>query len=643
MDSSPTDDRMRETDATSRVYPTLLADRPIEHDLEDRLGFGGYADALAELLDNPLTDTPLTIAITGRWGSGKTSLARMVERRLHAWPEERGEPQHITCWFDAWMHDDAANLGAALAAEVARAANPHRPFLERVIRPLPGTLLLPRHRWLRRILIASLVAFLLIVPVAVVPSLRGSAALALGLEGLAGVSLVAFVLLALVSRLMPIAEAAGRFIANPELEASRGRVQHAYRQLRELIHQATQGARGKRRLVIFVDNLERCTPPRAIDVSVAASQLLGHRDVITVLVADMAAIAESAGIKHARGADPTYGRRFVSKIVQIEFGLPPAAQESMRHMLTAANATVAQPAARNENEDQGTATLPREVRLAVSRDLFRLARSWSRRNRWKLVRRAAAGWSIAALVFLLVVGTFTEPANPTLDQIGLAIFIVLFVVGLAIVILAGNATFESIRQFLRRRRARTLSEKVDASIQMSGVEGQADPDVAMADLNTKNLPPEASYSLVQQRLQRYLVTQSEARVIAEEEVLRALPSTPREAKRLFNHLHLLLAVAFNRRILSQHSQLSARHLARWLILQERWPKLATVLVAEPKLIESLEVCNSLAELRDGVRPYDDTIRVTKDMFEHLRLEPALASVLETLIRETPIFLGSGQV
>jgi hypothetical protein len=68
----------------------LLADTPIEQDEQDRLGFTAYADALAGLLDDPATSTPLTVAITGPWGSGKTSLAKMVEARLQRWPRERG-------------------------------------------------------------------------------------------------------------------------------------------------------------------------------------------------------------------------------------------------------------------------------------------------------------------------------------------------------------------------------------------------------------------------------------------------------------------------------------------------------------------------------------------------------------------------
>jgi predicted KAP-like P-loop ATPase len=117
----------------SREALRTLSDKPLEDDADDRLDFVAYADALAELLDHPATDTPLTIAISAQWGAGKTSLAKMIEGRLKRWPLQRGDPPHITCWFNAWMHDDAPHLGAAFAAEVAKTAGRCRPMWRRPI------------------------------------------------------------------------------------------------------------------------------------------------------------------------------------------------------------------------------------------------------------------------------------------------------------------------------------------------------------------------------------------------------------------------------------------------------------------------------------------------------------------------------
>src|SRR5262245_50940725 len=73
----------------------LYADKPLEPGDEDPLGFGAYADALALLMDWKDTSTPLTIALNGPWGSGKTSLAKMAEARLPIGSD--WDASHVVC------------------------------------------------------------------------------------------------------------------------------------------------------------------------------------------------------------------------------------------------------------------------------------------------------------------------------------------------------------------------------------------------------------------------------------------------------------------------------------------------------------------------------------------------------------------
>jgi len=94
----------------------ILSDQPISSPGADQLGFVAYAEALSEVIDAKSTVTPLTLSINAPWGAGKTSLARLVEHNLQEWPKLRGDPPHIVCWFNAWMHADAPRLGPALAA-----------------------------------------------------------------------------------------------------------------------------------------------------------------------------------------------------------------------------------------------------------------------------------------------------------------------------------------------------------------------------------------------------------------------------------------------------------------------------------------------------------------------------------------------
>jgi hypothetical protein len=307
----------------------MLADAPLIDDAQDRLGFPAYADALAGLLDHPGTDTPLTIAVSAPWGAGKTSLANMVIQRLVDRPEQRGDRPHIICWFNAWLHDDAPHLGAAFAAEVAKTANQHRAWPRRLLSPLPSALLSPEERWRRRILLAF-ATLMVAVLVALMPGMQAAiktnASTVESVRAVAGqrwasLALLALVALAIWRKLFAAAQATARFVDDPKSEAATGSMRQVREQLGRLIQQATRnpGHIGawlkhtvpwaarfapryrteRRRLVLVVDDLERCRPPRAVEVCEVANQLLGHPDVVTILVADMSTVATSAEIKYA--------------------------------------------------------------------------------------------------------------------------------------------------------------------------------------------------------------------------------------------------------------------------------------------------------------------------------------------------------
>src|SRR6266536_2473765 len=224
-----------------------LSDKPIEDDADDRLDFIAYAEALAELLDHPDTDTPLTIAISAQWGAGKTSLAKMVERRLEDRATERSDPPHVTCWFNAWMHDDAPHVGAALAAEVAKTADRCRPMWRRLVSPLPSAMLSPEQRWKRRLGIA-VISLVVSAAIALLPVarqiLRQAFAPNTDITALlqeyigptrVGIAIAVLVILAFWRKVYAIAQGAARFVDDPRSEAAKGSMQDVSAQLGQLI------------------------------------------------------------------------------------------------------------------------------------------------------------------------------------------------------------------------------------------------------------------------------------------------------------------------------------------------------------------------------------------------------------------------
>jgi KAP family P-loop domain len=604
----------------------LLADTPIDQDEQDRLGFTAYADALAGLLDDPATSTPLTVAITGPWGSGKTSLAKMVEDRLRRWPKERGEAPHIVCWFNAWLHDDAPNLGSAFAAEVARVAGHHRPLMRKILRPLPTRMLPADERWRRRLLILLFCLMPLLLALAVAQFRHRLGAeiqnltTALGLQQVAGFSAVLLVVITLWTNLVSIAGTAGRFISDPKEEAAKGLLNYVRSQLGELVHQATDIGRSRRRLVIFVDDLERCTPPRAVEVCEKAHQLFGHRAVAVVLIADVGSLAASATIKHAAEDEPIYGQRYLQKIVQIQFELPPVRPEVMRSLLEETalgrqTVTAIEP----QTSTSRLADAGRRLAATVSKSAITAVSRYP----WLL----AGGMLIVAFALWVLVSLVEEASVAGQALIGLAlissVLLVVFVVYLAI---------RSVYRFVKRLRSRSSRARVDQQIASLAADHETDSNqLASEVMKTAS----ASESLVQRRVQRYLVEASPARREAEAELLRTPPDLPRTAKRMLNQLRVLFAVAVNSGMLDDTTEITPAHLGRWIVLQSKWPELGQALTINPGRLQQLQASTTPQDLQNQLASVGLQVPDTEELLRFLHEKPTLDHVLNRLLRYVP--------
>ena len=84
---------------------------------EDQLGFKDFRFALQRAILG--SDTPITIGIFGEWGSGKTSLMKMLEKHVKKVNGERG-----ALWFDAWRFSDQEVVSRALIVQLIKALRP---------------------------------------------------------------------------------------------------------------------------------------------------------------------------------------------------------------------------------------------------------------------------------------------------------------------------------------------------------------------------------------------------------------------------------------------------------------------------------------------------------------------------------------
>jgi hypothetical protein len=394
----------------------------------------------------------------------------------------------------------------------------------------------------------------------------------------------------------------------------------------------------RRRLVLIIDDLERCRPPRAIDVCEVASQLLGHQDVVTIIIADMATLAASAEIRYAaletvpnRQGDPAdgqvaiqpkgaYGRLYLEKMVQIQFDLPPPSSTDLRNMLTGFVGAEDVPAERPT------------AKLSLFDAVLILA---------SVVGR---GGVLAALVVLGVVAAL----------VGILVGPIAAIVASAAAVVVLLTTAVVAILWLRRPRpieqAQELSKGIRGEVS-SGVAG-ALAVIAAGALGAAAGPfvaPVATLAvdtLVQflaqtrgDRKERFITDESPERKQGEAAILKFLADddVPRRAKRMVNHLRLLLLVADKRKMFGGSQPLEASHLGKWIVLLERWPELGRALRADPSVMALIEEAadtepGALQEVLHRIVP---EVASSPDLAAFLKDETKLAGLVERLIYYRP--------
>jgi hypothetical protein len=256
----------------------------------DGLGFGSYAEVLAgAALD---TRGPFTIGVFGEWGTGKTSLMRLVEHELSS------HDNVVTVWFNAWRYEQEEHPVVPLVGSIVRE-------LEQEQRRRSSRLVKSS-----KSLVKALKAFA--YGVSVTPSVK--------VPGLAG------------------------------LEASLALkdVADKYEQLTKdaLLDQSLYyGAFGELdavqldddiRIVVLIDDLDRCFPDRGVKLLESIKLALAQPGFIFILAVAREVIEGYLQHRYATefGIEDFDGKRYLDKIVQLPFHIP-AASERMPEFCSA--------------------------------------------------------------------------------------------------------------------------------------------------------------------------------------------------------------------------------------------------------------------------------------------------------------------
>jgi len=241
-----------------------LRDLPVKKREEENLGLSDYANSLSEFVLK--CETPLTISLQGDWGSGKTSLMNLVKENL-----SESNPGLPVIWFNTWQYaqfDLGDDLPISLISHVIReiGGEEGKSFAKSV-------------RWLL--------------------SKAPKVGLIAGLGKKGG-------------------DAWEELTKTDDELDPTFQITKLREKLEDLVKKKCDDSQ-EDRLVIFVDDLDRLKPEKAVELLEVLKLFLDVSRCVFLLACDYQVVLQ--GVKAKFGVE-TEGKSFFDKIIQLPFSMP---------------------------------------------------------------------------------------------------------------------------------------------------------------------------------------------------------------------------------------------------------------------------------------------------------------------------------
>jgi len=258
----------------------------------DKFGFEPYVKGITDFIRQTISDDlPITIGIYGAWGSGKTSFIKQMKKDLTS-----DTPNKLpTVWFEAWKYDRTDDVRSALIYTIL--ANLHKNAKGKTKKEIKQ-------------------AFTKVM----------AATKTLALNTQISVDAPATsITLPTFSQVIDDINKAEKFRTSVDsLADGFNKAVAAFL--------AQQSKTEQKKLVIFVDDLDRCLPEHVITVLEALKIFLDEAPCAFVIAVDRTVVEKA--IQNHYGSDPgVSGRDYLDKIIQYPFTLPPAKTSDLEKYL----------------------------------------------------------------------------------------------------------------------------------------------------------------------------------------------------------------------------------------------------------------------------------------------------------------------
>ncbi len=243
-------------------------DVPVLDKKYDIFEVGEYVDSLSQFVE--ICSSPMTIAIQGDWGSGKTSFMNMIKNNI--------EDKVSVAWFNTWqfsqfnMGDDLPIVMISYFIEILTEGESKKNLIKKMSHLAGGIAK-----------IGLTAATEQVLGGAAAESVKGS------LEG--------------------------------------GNINHAkiISELKNDLEKAVSEkllADGKDRLVIFIDDLDRIQPEKAVELLEILKVFMDIDNSVYVLAVDYKVVSQGISSKFGNNVSEEKGKSFFDKIIQLPFKVP---------------------------------------------------------------------------------------------------------------------------------------------------------------------------------------------------------------------------------------------------------------------------------------------------------------------------------
>lgn len=270
-----------------QTTPNIITDHAIENKDNDLFQFHSYALSISKLMANKENIAPFTVGILGEWGSGKTSLLKLIMHEL-ATTAETKEANYRKCvpvWFDAWRYNTAESLLLSLTNVMWQRVKEDFSLVHRLFYRLKSPSGKERN-W-----VGMIISF--------------------------------------VTQLATI----GRVnldVSKFEKETMFSKRMDFYNEFRKCFNGFVDayGRKGKETiLVVLIDDLDRCVPSKVVELLEAVKVFISSPNCAFIIALDEIVVREAVRAYYMKsGLETVDTTKYLDKMIQVKFSLPPLRQ-----------------------------------------------------------------------------------------------------------------------------------------------------------------------------------------------------------------------------------------------------------------------------------------------------------------------------